>query len=524
MILFPDTHFFLHFKHPRDLPWGDLQLNGPIVLAVCRTAQKEIEKHKYELRGRPQDRAREYATKLAEIVNSSQPTMLREKNPAVLLDYITVRPVGWQPPADLDLSWGDDAFVADVLAFSHQKPSEAIAIMTGDPGLLARARSFNVATFSLAGRGWELPPEATKTEKEIEKLRKENADLRRMGPIIEAEFSRDGKVIQGLDLKVVRHQSLSLQTVSDLVEEIQRKYPRRTDFSVQAAIFEDLDDWRMPIPSEIEQYSGRYEQWLKDARQFIEETPQKLDETTFEADILLNIRNDGSAPAEAVRLVIDVLGGFRLSDIEESDEEAEEANERAQAPLEVKPTKLRMPPLPPEPTKIQRPRVVVPGALGSVARQIADTQRWTNPLGAASGMFSQFDRLKRLEDSLNPLGRAMATISFPEDSFRKNHDYLQSIVAASRPRDPHAFYWLDTPTRKKVSCLTLECGEFLHRMNSQTFNLKLFGAYKDVLPRGGAIRVRLFSRNLRQPFEQVFPIRFTIDEIDAAAAVTALLP
>jgi len=111
MFFFPDTHFFLHFKHAQELPWSDVTEADPIHLIVGRAVQKEIEKHKYELRGRPQDRARDYAAKLAKVALNDQSVTLRDKKPRVFLDYRVSRPAGWSVPAELDPSWGDDMLV-----------------------------------------------------------------------------------------------------------------------------------------------------------------------------------------------------------------------------------------------------------------------------------------------------------------------------------------------------------------------------------------------------------------------------
>jgi PIN domain len=139
MHLFPDTHFFLHFKHAQELPWSDVTAADPIVLVVGRTVQKEIEKHKHEKRGRVQDRAREYSSKLATIALQPSPIEIRANAPKVMLDFSPGHPKGWSNPADLNAGWADDMMVADALAFQHDNPAANVAILTGDPGLIATA-------------------------------------------------------------------------------------------------------------------------------------------------------------------------------------------------------------------------------------------------------------------------------------------------------------------------------------------------------------------------------------------------
>jgi hypothetical protein len=80
-------------------------------------------------------------------------------------------------------------------------------------------------------------------------------------------------------------------------------------------------------------------------------------------------------------------------------------------------------------------------------------------------------------------------------------------------RDAHAFYWLKTPHRNHVERWQLECDEFRHRMEPEIFDIGLTGHVNNNQPRRGALRVTLFARNLRHPFEKVFPIR--LDRVDA---------
>lgn len=104
MIFFPDTHLFLHFRDLRELPRSQATPDQTVALLVGRMVQKELEKKKYELRGRPRDRARSYARRLAEIVGSGSPLVLREAGPRVTLDFVP-RPAGWTPPVDLAPAW-----------------------------------------------------------------------------------------------------------------------------------------------------------------------------------------------------------------------------------------------------------------------------------------------------------------------------------------------------------------------------------------------------------------------------------
>ncbi len=192
MFLFPDTHIFLHFRDPSELPWIEVTKAKEITLVIGRTVQKEIEKKKFELRGRAQDRARAYARKLGDIVVNGSPTTLRESGPRLLLAYIPQRPHGWTPPTDLAPNWQDDQLIADALGYLQAHPDANVAILSEDSGVLATAIAHGLNIIR-PGDDWALPTEATAEAKELEKLKRENAELRRVGPAISGSLEHVGE-------------------------------------------------------------------------------------------------------------------------------------------------------------------------------------------------------------------------------------------------------------------------------------------------------------------------------------------
>jgi hypothetical protein len=230
VILFPDSHFSLHYRDPRELPWSEVSSASQITLMVGRTVQKELEKHKFGLRGRPQDRARDYVAKLADIVTTGSPQVLREANPKILLDFAPARPPGWSMPSDLDPAWQDDQLIADVLASNAVNPGEAVAVLTGDPGVLATAKAHELDVISIAKRHWELPAETSPLEKELEKVKRENAELKRNGPSISCELRDGADKLENLRLKAQWFPPLSADNVEEVVNAVRVAHPETTDF------------------------------------------------------------------------------------------------------------------------------------------------------------------------------------------------------------------------------------------------------------------------------------------------------
>jgi hypothetical protein len=92
MIFFPDTNFFLHFKDPSEIPWAEVTSDDPVRLVVCGNTQGELDKKKFELRGRAQQRARKWLSVIRELIMTEEPKELRAAGPRVTLELHLDRP------------------------------------------------------------------------------------------------------------------------------------------------------------------------------------------------------------------------------------------------------------------------------------------------------------------------------------------------------------------------------------------------------------------------------------------------
>jgi len=489
VILFPDSHFFLHYRHPPELPWPEVGLTSQVVLMVGRTVQKELEKHKFGLRGRPQDRARNYAAKLGEIVTTRSPLVLREASPTILLDFAP-RPPGWSAPSDLDPGWQDDQLIADALAYVAGNPGKVAAVLTGDSGVLATAKAHGLNVISIAGRGWELPPEPSPLEKELEKLKRENAELKRKGPNISCELRAGDEKLDAVQLKSERFPPLSPDDVDELVNAVRVAHPEATEFD-KATINSHFDfaiaygqaEWVLPTPEAIEAYRQSYSQWIADLKTFVADTHLRLAMPTraVSVDLDLIICNEGVEPADGVIVSIETVGGFLLSQIKR-EEGAAEPNDTA--PVKLEP--YRGPPTPPRPVrKIIRPSYMDP--LGNLADQYRLAMR-----GIPTPI------VKRFPASLLP--------------------------PIHKPRDRHKFYWRDTNERDGVARWQFECAEFQHCGKPEPFSLRIVADSEDGCAHRGALEVKVFARNLRKPFARAFRVQLDATEGDTASRVRALMP
>jgi hypothetical protein len=556
MHLFPDTHFFLHFKHAQDIPWGDVTAAASEVrLVVGRAVSKELEKKKFEMRGRPQDRARTYVSKLAEVAINGAPAVLRTKNPPVTLELRHGRAAGWIPPADLDPIWFDDILLADVLAFTHEHPEADVAVLTGDPGLIAKAKGHGLEVISLLGRGWELAVEKTPEEKELEKLRRENEELKRAGPSIVCDLRMEGESVEGIDVEVVTHPPLTDVMVEILLSDLKQRHPKVTEFPPPAAPatlkaprapgsrgfdLSDLADpieWKSPSDDELAAYSGDYDRWLREAAFFIRAIPSTFDGPSLSMDVDMILQNLGNDPAEEVRLYIETRGDLLLSEFEDAGAQpADGADIRKPTP-----TKFRLPPPAPKWQRVEKP---LPGLGGSnraleIGAALAAGRGDLPGMGGPSASLWAHERAGRLGLEAGLLGDRQLSISSILNATRgfsaaypaaalfsvpSPFEASRFIPTRPEPRKRYLFYRFSTPASKQGAGVAYECEEFRHRFESETFSLRLSLDASGPVPRNGAIHVRLSAGNLRQLFEKTFPLRIKIVEADVGLIAADLLP
>jgi hypothetical protein len=258
MILFPDTHFFLHYRHADELPWQEVSSASQITLMVGRTVPKELDNAKFKLTGRARRLARVYVGRLQNVAATGNPYTLRKANPRVLLDFAPPRPVGWSMPRSLDPSSPDHQLIADALAYVADNSNVDVMVVTSDPGLVICAKTHGLRFFPLPQtKNWERPPQPSPHEKEI-------AELKRKGPSITCELFKGCCELDDVRLEAQRFPPLSANDVEQLVDQVRAAHPEATCFDKDTvdSLFSRITSSAvigqtcrtLPTQDEIEQY------------------------------------------------------------------------------------------------------------------------------------------------------------------------------------------------------------------------------------------------------------------------------
>lgn len=510
MILFSDTHLFLHFRDPAELPWRDVTASDTIVLAVGRTIQKELEQKRYELRGRPQDRARKYVRMLGDIAVKGEQLVLREEGPRILLDFVP-RQAGWMPPSDLDPTWQDDQFIADVLSYAHHNPGAEISVLTDDPGAIAVARAHHLNVVR-PGDEWALPAEPTPETRELQKLRQENAELKRTGPtIVAALYSAEGEEpIEKIEVSAAWHPPLTAAVANSIVEEVLAAHPEATSFD-RTSDGEPATplEWEMPSEKAVVEYMLAHREWRHKVRVFVEEFAKQDTRAMVGFDFRLELRNAGVEPAVRTRVVIEVAEGFLL----------------AEPPREGRKRSLKhvLPPgdrLATAQSFEPPPRAPMPRRRASQGIRLRDLKEQRDGSAAALDM-SRFRGLMPQASDLygvtarNFLGPAARVEAI-------SHDLLRPQMPA--PADPQDFLWVTSFNERHLTReWEFACEEFPHQSEPVTLPFRLMIPLSGPPARRGHLNLRISASNLRKPFEVTRGIEVNIGQEDTMARVRSLL-
>lgn len=538
-ILFSDTHLFLHYEDPQQVRWSDLIPAAEIVLMVGRTTLKELDKHKFGLRGRAQDRARRFVAALSQIAVSARPFEVRKADPRVLL-AITARPQMWVAPPDLNPQWQDDQLIADLLAYQSENAAESVFILTGDPGVLGKARTLKIPLLALPD-AWLLPPEATPEHKELEKLRLENAKLKRNGPSIEAVLLSEGTPAQFVSRETWWFPPLSSSEAATLIAEAEARSPQATDFD-QVPAGEDPALWDVPTADAVRAFKAEYTKWRAELSDFVNAHCRPPEQRLVKIDLTIELTNSGVEPADDTRLVIDLEGPFTFlhrrklgTGVAEADGEADkdavlEDLDASRTPPAL--ARLRNAPTAPRP---KRRRPFLPAVMRMQGGQAAPIN---SLLAGKTSLQRALEALdppwaKAMRELDSPWARAHLHASQVDPlGIRALNNEIAPLVqqhlmahAPFEPDDPQEFIWR-TPAHQRNGTQRWEfaCRTYQHRAPPEAFHLRVAAWVLGVGPLEGTLKVRVTARNLREPYEVSRSLRLVAQQRDGVARVRAALP
>lgn len=460
---FCDTNLFLQCQAIESLAWE--LVAGPakqITVYIPRTVQNEIDRLKQDGNGRRSRRARDASSKMKELVRAeTSSTSFSRKGLEIRIALAPRRPKSSPRLEDLDLGHGDDRIVDEALAWAHAHPTDNVAVLTNDVGMMSTAKHFGLP-FTEIPEEWLLQPEPDERDKKIAVMEREAKILREQHPRIEASFSStSGNKIERVAVAVTTYRALGKAEIDLLMDEIRARRPMARSFDVDepcrpmnfpGAAYQR---WHPPSEAAIRKYTeDEYPKWEAEVR----DTLTKLafySEFPFRAVPLeIHLSNLGGKPAESMRVLVTAQNGLKIL-----------PSKTPQMPEGL--------PQAPEPPK----------------------GKWAGPLDHFAAIGSGI--------SISPTS-AKSLFSLPE----------------IKTRDPRKVYRNKQPDDVYDRC-EFSCGEFMHQVEGEVLSVEAFVPPKHPI-HNAALELEVSASNLPSPLRMVLPVEVTYQEGDLMEIARAM--
>lgn len=471
--LIPDTNVLIQCLLLADIPWRDeFPEAEEIIVVIITPVQREIDRQKGG-QGRVGKRARLINSHIRRLIEASEISLSNEgRTPSVKL----VSGHEFRPDLDmlpsLDYSHPDDAIVGTVSTFCKAHPDGTVKLLSNDTGVLLTSRRVDVP-FHRVPDDWLLPAESNEDQKKMRALEAEIVRLKSNEPkcIIEPE-----SIIWRFTVE--RYEPLTEAQIQSLLLKLKQQFPEETDFSASENSTGDVgfgahrllarigrEKYFPSTEDEIVNYQCElYPQWIASCEAHLRDIHHKLEKRRSAPRILVNLRNDGSRPAEDVRVSFSMRGGGLLIQLpsEGGGQSNDDSSEEQQASDRSHTWDAYLP-SPPAAPKGHWKKV--------------------HP-------FDEADRIWALSR------RAQEMIS----------PGIGSMLPKLKPHEPDKFRWIENSRlRSPRSSAELVCQQWRHLSAPEAIEFEL--AWLDgIKSRKGALHVEIHAANLADPVTMVLPV------------------
>lgn len=292
---FLDTNIILEGRSLIDLPWEEIDTEGPIIVLLTPTALREVDSKKQD--GRIGKRAREFNRFIAPAAAGGPPIVIRERNPRVELALARATRIPWDQHDDLDPEDGDSCIVAEAL---HAKDitDAGKLLVSNDIKPIAFAANYNLETLHVS-ENWLRQMEPGPADKEIQRLKSKLAEYEKNQP----EF--------GIRIEILNGEPVSSLHIKDLTDverdQIERKIfatnPKQSQMRNSNSIMSSFDQYD-------NSYDDRYEAYKRRIPVFMANYAQRLERLFNQTRFKVTVSNIGKVQAENLLVEVKVSSGW----------------------------------------------------------------------------------------------------------------------------------------------------------------------------------------------------------------------
>ncbi|MEW8692674.1 MAG: hypothetical protein AB2535_16635 [Candidatus Thiodiazotropha endolucinida] len=292
---FIDSNIILECRPLRELPWQEIDADGPILVLVTPTAITEIDSKKQD--GRIGKRAREFNRLIAPVAEGGPPILIRQSKPRVELALSRAVRIPWNQHDDLDSDDGDSRIVAEIL-YAQDMNEVGKLIVSHDIKPITFASNYNLATHHVTD-SWLRQPEPHPKDRQIQKLQQKLTNYETTEPAFQ------------ITIDLIDEESVTLVRIDDL--------SNKERASIQNRIFElnppvdqsgNIQGISLSTDTYDFYYDERFMAYQKSIPVFMTNYEQKLERTFNQARFKLKVVNTGKVQAENLLVEVCVANGW----------------------------------------------------------------------------------------------------------------------------------------------------------------------------------------------------------------------
>jgi|SRR5690554_3233715 len=319
-----DTNTFLHYQTLDQIHWCEFLSAGNVNLVIPHRCLIELNEKKDDPSSLYQRRANKRIKRLQKLINKEKPTHVRSN---VTVEFGKPPTINYEK-FGLDRNTPDCQIIALALEMA-EKTNSQIVVVTDDIAMMSIVSNYSTTRHVSIPDKYKSQRLTSKTDKELERLRRENEQLKNQQPNLDLLFSNQE---QHETFTLNFHSCVDTETK---MQRIRNEHPemRVSDSGWDPfASLHGISQLTTLSKEQITLYNERLHKYFEDYKGWLENDwtfYQTSIAQTIELSMLL--QNSGTVPADGIEVHLTLSGRFSISD------EAHEKPEPPKAPRRPRP-------------------------------------------------------------------------------------------------------------------------------------------------------------------------------------------
>lgn len=292
---FLDANIILEGRPLADLPWREIDADGPIIALMTPTAMNEVDSKKQD--GRLGKRAREFNRLIGSVAAGGPPIVIRDGGPRVELALSRASKIPWDQLDGLDPQDGDSCIVAEAL-HARDMNAQGKVVVSHDIKSIRLAADHDMNTLHVSD-DWLRAPEPSPHDKEVQKLKNKVAEYEAKEPAFEISI----EILDGEPVSVVRIEELTDAERNGIEQKILADNPKQDQVRSKLGMLSALGNYDSS-------YDGRFATYLRRIPEFMANYEQRVERLFNQARFRISVANVGKMQAENLLIEVNVSSGW----------------------------------------------------------------------------------------------------------------------------------------------------------------------------------------------------------------------